>query len=657
MMRAFNAPLKLYNFYQECNLKPALLEWESYTFLGINPTCVLEIKNNKLYQNEKIIGHALDIFKYFDMQYNNKSENTGQRDIFLKKNSECLSNGKFFPAWIGFFSYEFAQYLGLPTKKGSREFPEAYFAYYENGLVWKNSRLNINASDYLVESIKLQDLPLPNCFEQCINNNIIKSNLTDKEYLFAVKEIKDKISRGCFYQVNFSKRFEFDATNQNPLWLYYRMKQKNCAKFMGLMNNQDWGIISMSPERLFSLKNNIITTRPIAGTAKRGANKTEDLKIMQTFLKSKKECAEHAMMVDMARNDLAKVSLPGSVYISECYSVEFYQYVMHLVSEVCAKTIAPLKDIFASLFPGASITGAPKESVMQAVKSLETVPRGFYTGSLGFISGNFGIDFNMLIRSCSIINKVGYYHAGGGIVYNSNPLKEHLEVKQKSLGFTNAISNKVNSKSKKNTIIKGSIWKYNLPKFKSNAKVLFIENHDSFSYNIIDCLKILGAQVEVIDNETKINLSSFANIFSHIIVGPGPNSPKEAGQTLDWVTHSIKHKIPFLGICLGHQALGEALGAKLIKAQRPIHGEAHYIYHNKNGIFKNINSPARYTRYHSLILTDIPNCIEVSAKTKSGLVMGIKHKNLPLFGVQFHPESFLSESGLDLLNNFLQINL
>ncbi len=181
-----------------------------------------------------------------------------------------------------------------------------------------------------------------------------------------------------------------------------------------------------------------------------------------------------------------------------------------------------------------------------------------------------------------------------------------------------------------------------------------IDNYDSFTYNLIQYLSSLNEEVVVYRNDS-ITLDEIENLNPEIIVlSPGPCTPKEAGICIE-VVEKFKGRIPILGICLGHQTIGQVFGAKVIKAKEPVHGKVHPINHNNGGVFKGLNNPLKVTRYHSLIIdkNTLPTCFEITAETMDGEIMGIKHREYMIEGVQFHPEAILTEMGMELLNNFL----
>ena len=187
--------------------------------------------------------------------------------------------------------------------------------------------------------------------------------------------------------------------------------------------------------------------------------------------------------------------------------------------------------------------------------------------------------------------------------------------------------------------------------------LLMIDNYDSFTYNLVQYLAEIGQEVEVVRND-KISIEEINQLNpQYIVISPGPCTPNEAGISLELI-EAFKGKIPILGVCLGHQSIGQAFGGKIIHAQTIMHGKTSKISHNNKGVFRGIKNPFIATRYHSLVIEKqtLPNCFDITAWTDDNEIMGIKHKELAIEGVQFHPESILSEHGHDLLKNFLDQN-
>ncbi len=606
--------MDIFNYYlsaKNMGLAPALLEFGGLRVCGIKPETSLGVTHGHFFKDSVDLGLAEHIFEHLHLK----------------------PSHNFFPAYLGFFSYEFAQHLGFSTKD-SGLFPDAFFNLYTQGLVIKDGQV-------------LHHDPLP---AQEISLNLPKedlvANLNKPEFFSIVENIKERIKAGDNYQVNFSMPFYFKATDLELCAIYQHMRQKNPLPFMGLMSMGDWQVLSLSPERLFSLNDGNISARPIAGTKKRQHDKILDDLELNDLKTCPKENAEHAMLVDLMRNDLNQVAEENTVVVDEDRTVEFYSHVMHLVSNVSCQTKASLKEIFSALFPGGTITGAPKQSVMDTIAELEATPRGPYTGSFGYISGQ-GLDFNILIRSIFRYKDQAYLNAGAGIVIDSDPESEWQEIHKKAQAIKDILANKNDPKPRRDSIIGPKVL-HHAPAKKLPANVLFFENNDSFSFNIIDALKSLGAQVKIAKLSEKVD-----DTFTHVVIGPGPGNPQNLPELSSIIDQALALKKPLLGICLGHQAIGYYFKSPVKRLPMPIHGQAHEIFHNGQGLFNGVSSPTTFARYHSLVVSEAP--ADFTVDTDGEFIMALRHKHLPIFGVQFHPESYLSTDGLKLLENFLVI--
>jgi anthranilate synthase component 2 len=186
-------------------------------------------------------------------------------------------------------------------------------------------------------------------------------------------------------------------------------------------------------------------------------------------------------------------------------------------------------------------------------------------------------------------------------------------------------------------------------------RILLIDNYDSFTYNLVHYVLTLGAEVEVVRNDALSAADALAKQPDGIILSPGPASPDDAGICLALIAQN-QGRIPLLGVCLGHQSIGQAYGGKVVRAQTVMHGKTSAIEHTGKGIFSDLPSPFTATRYHSLIVerSSLPACLEVTAQTADGTIMGLQHTDYPVYGVQFHPESIASEHGHAMLRNFLE---
>ena len=186
--------------------------------------------------------------------------------------------------------------------------------------------------------------------------------------------------------------------------------------------------------------------------------------------------------------------------------------------------------------------------------------------------------------------------------------------------------------------------------------ILVIDNYDSFTYNLVHYLQELGVPVEVARNDALTVAQAMAMRPAAVLLSPGPCTPNEAGISLDLITAAAAVRLPVLGVCLGYQAIGQAFDAKVVRADKVMHGKTSAIHHDGDGVFAGLPTPYQATRYHSLILdADLPDVLVPNARTADGIVMGLRHRDLPLHGVLFHPESIASEHGHALLANFLGI--
>lgn len=184
--------------------------------------------------------------------------------------------------------------------------------------------------------------------------------------------------------------------------------------------------------------------------------------------------------------------------------------------------------------------------------------------------------------------------------------------------------------------------------------LLMIDNYDSFTYNLVQYFGELNTEVKVFRND-EIDLDAVAALNpDHIVISPGPCTPSEAGISVPLIER-FAGQIPILGVCLGHQSIGQAFGGRIIHAKQLMHGKTSPVFHNNTGVFSDLPNPFRATRYHSLVIEreTIPECLEITAWTEDGEIMGVRHKTMPVEGVQFHPESILTEHGHQMLKNFL----
>ncbi|OXM14595.1 anthranilate synthase component I family protein [Paenibacillus herberti] len=270
-------------------------------------------------------------------------------------------------------------------------------------------------------------LPFPDVPEN------VSSPFQQEQYQAAVSAIREYIAAGDVFQVNLSLRQQKD-TDSSPEELYEWLRLINPSPYMGLLRAPDFQLVSASPELLVEMSDGKLYTRPIAGTRRRGRTTEEDASLERELRENEKETAEHIMLVDLERNDLGRVSRYGSVRVEELMVVERYSHVMHLVSQVNGELADGLDayDVIRAVFPGGTITGAPKVRTMEIIEELEPTRRGPYTGSMGWIDYSGDMEFNIIIRTMAIRDHTVHIQAGAGIVIDSDPEREYRESQSKA---------------------------------------------------------------------------------------------------------------------------------------------------------------------------------------------------------------------------------
>ena len=268
-----------------------------------------------------------------------------------------------------------------------------------------------------------------------------RANLSRDSYLRAVERALRYIEAGDIYQVNLSQRFSAPLT-ESGLAVYERLREVSAAPFAGYLSLGGVEVLSSSPERLLLADGEHLETRPIKGTRRRGGSAAEDDRLARQLLASEKDRAEHIMIVDLARNDLGRVAEIGSVQVPELASLESYAQVHHLTSTVTARRRADagLDSLLRAIFPGGSISGAPKIRALQIIDELEPTVRGVYTGAIGYMSAHGRLDLNVAIRTVTVRDGVAHMHAGSAIVHDSDPESEYRETLDKARGMARALA-------------------------------------------------------------------------------------------------------------------------------------------------------------------------------------------------------------------------
>ena len=347
--------------------------------------------------------------------------------------------------WLVFFAYELGGLLE-PTvgiMPGTDNFPLAWLARIPVALLQQpgSGRCLLmveeafrNLSDAVLRDVRdahLANLTLPAM--RALDED------DPNQFLRGVSAILEYIRAGDVFQVNLSRGWRVQFSGPvNPAALFSSLMKINPAPFSALLQMDEYAVVSSSPERLVKVESNgRVSTRPIAGTHPRGVTTAEDDSLRARLAANPKERAEHVMLVDLERNDLGRVCVPGSVRVEALMDVTRYQYVHHIESTIAGdlKEGVRVFDILRAVFPGGTITGCPKVRTMQIIRELETSPREAYTGSMGYINHDGSLDFNILIRSFQVYNDQVIFRAGAGIVADSEAQRELAETRAKARGL------------------------------------------------------------------------------------------------------------------------------------------------------------------------------------------------------------------------------
>ena len=380
-------------------------------------------------------------------------QRAGDPDCLLNIATD-LSNNKlenklpFIGGWFVFLSYEYASIIepSVQFYPQQSDLPIAFISKIPAAIIIDHEKdictiVSTEQREDLIQQIE-KDLQLaPGFNREALSDFDIEEENPDI-YRNHLKKIHQYIIDGDIFQANLSRQWIAKyASKLNPLTLYRNLQRSNPAPFAALIKLKDQYILSSSPERLITVQNGIAETRPIAGTHPRGKDQHEDEELSKILLKHPKERAEHVMLIDLERNDLGRICQPGSISVNDRMIVETYSYVHHIVSSISGKLKPNLtvKEVLHAVFPGGTITGCPKVRCMQIISELEQTARGAYTGSVGYVSDNGNMDFNILIRTMMVKQNSVKFRAGAGIVFDSITENELTETRHKAQGLLNAL--------------------------------------------------------------------------------------------------------------------------------------------------------------------------------------------------------------------------
>jgi anthranilate synthase len=480
-----------------------------------------------------------------------------------------------------------------------------------------------------------------------------KRELASGEYATWVKQAHSAFIQGDLFEVVPSQTF-YEPCNTTPSELFRRLRERNPSPYSFLLNlGEGEYLVGASPEMYVRVTGRRIETCPISGTIARGHDAISDAEQILKLLNSSKDMAELTMCTDVDRNDKSRICEPGSVRVIGRRLIEMYSRLIHTVDHVegILREGYDALDAFLTHAWAVTVTGAPKTWAMQFIENHERSPRYWYGGAVGLMGFNGNMNTGLTLRTVRIKNSIAEVRVGATVLFDSIPEEEERETELKASALLDAILHPnpeplptANAKQ--------------LTKWGEGKHVLLIDHQDSFVHTLANYLRQTGAMVTTL--RPGFSSQELRDLAPDLVVlSPGPGCPKDfnLAATLALV---LQEKRPILGVCLGLQGLVEYFGGKLAVLDYPMHGKASEIRVLGGQLFADLPRSFLAGRYHSLYAdkTVFPAELQITAETKDGVVMAIEHQQLPIWAVQFHPESIMSlkdNIGFCIIQNVMRL--
>src|SRR4051794_25027671 len=461
----------------------------------------------------------------------------------------------------------------------------------------------------------------------------IVSDHRPEEYMANVETVREGMRRGDYYEVVLRQTFSTPYSGKASD-LFGRVQRASPSPYEFLLQFGEEQLVGASPEMFVRVEGQRVETCPISGTAQRTGDPLRDADNIRELLKSTKEESELTMCTDVDRNDKSRVCEPGTVKVIGRRLIENYAGVFHTVDHVegFLKEGFDSLDAFLSHMWAVTVIGAPKKAAAQTIESLEKNARGWYGGAVGMISLNGDINTGILIRTTYLRDGIARYPVGATLLYDSVPAMEERETRLKATGFFRTLGTA--AAPKREAVEREAPG--------AGAKLLLVDNADCFIHTLANYAQQAGA--EVVTYRAGFPAELLAKVAPDLIlISPGPGRPKDFGVP-DLVKTAVRLGVPVFGVCLGLQGIVEAFGGELGVLDYPMHGKPSNVSHRNEGVFEGLPPTFQVGRYHSLFARreTFPSTLEVTAATEDGVIMGVRHRELPIEAVQFHPESILS---------------
>jgi anthranilate synthase len=566
-----------------------------------------------------------------------------------------------FAGFYGAFKYDLLFCFNPVPLKHARGMDSTLFHLYIPDRIYILDRRKETACyrDYNFSAMGLstEDLKLPERKEikvspaQSVASDI-SNDMSDEDYASLVVRAAAHIRKGDVFEIVLSRKFHASFTGA-PSDLFRNIRRINPSPYEFFVQMGHEQLVGASPEMFVRVEGRRVESCPIAGTARRSkasgqAAVIEDARIIQDLLNSAKDEAELTMCTDVDRNDKARVCVPGTVRLLARRQIEPYAGLFHTVDHVegMLRDDCDGIDAFLSHMWAVTLTGAPKHEAAKLIENLESAPRAYYGAAVGALHFNGDVNTGITIRTLHLKDGRATYQAGASLVHDSVPEEEAAETHTKAASFKRILSGESAAAPVRQASRSGS-----------GKTVVLIDNEDSFVHTLADYIRQTGARAVTYRHGTALDVL-ISNHPQLIVHSPGPGMPGQF-HVPETVRQIAAVGIPQFGVCLGLQGVFEAFGGTLGYLQKPHHGKTWRISHTGHPLFDGVPSPCAVGSYHSIygIAQTLPSELEVTAVNENGVIMALAHKTLPIWAVQFHPESVLTlkdNAGHKMIENVMQ---
>ncbi|MCP5144133.1 MAG: anthranilate synthase component I [Gammaproteobacteria bacterium] len=464
------------------------------------------------------------------------------------------------------------------------------------------------------------------------------------EYAATVRRAREYFARGDLFEAVPGQLFR-RKTTQQPSALYRRLLAANPAPYGALLSlGEGEHLVAASPEMYVRISGRRVETCPISGTIARGRDAVEDARQIRELLNSNKDAAELTMCTDVDRNDKARVCVPGSIKVIGRRQIEMYSRLIHTVDHVEGQLRDEMDafDAFLSHAWAVTVTGAPKAAAMQFIEEHERSPRRWYGGALGGVMFNGNMNTGLTLRTIRLHNGVAEVRAGATLLFDSDPRAEEAETRLKASALL-AVLDETASAPAMGRAAKPP----GLCACARLRRILMVDHQDSFVFSLGGYFRETGASL--ITMRAPYAREYLARVAAHerpdlVVLSPGPGNPQAFGLRKT-IAACLALDIPVFGVCLGLQGIVEYFGGTLGQLPIPVHGKPGRVRTQGGKLFDGLPATFEAGRYHSLYAREVPAVLAVTATAQDDIVMAVEHRNLPVAGVQFHPESIMTLEG------------